>query len=176
MIGILLLMATLVAIVATRRSPSLWAGGALLGTGIGVVAVLTGLVGLAGLLNLAGVGAVISTGVDLATPRLKQRLPFDATHAHDHLALNEHSGQLWVRDISGKEVIVRKSEVQEWIHRYVANGQYKARNAIELRLTSLDLPTVTAKFNRHPDTVWGAPKNAAEAQEWFARLSAFLRS
>jgi hypothetical protein len=176
MIGVLLLLATLVAVVVTRRSPSLWVGGALLGTAIGVVAVMTGLVGLAGLLNLAGVGALISTGVDLATPRLKQKLPFEATHAHDHLAINEHTGQLWVRDASGKEVILRKGEVQEWIHRYVANGHYKARNALELRLTSLDQPTVTAKFNRHRDTLWGAPKNAAEAQEWFARLSAFIRS
>ncbi len=34
MIGVLLLLATLVAVVVTRRSPSLWVGGALLGTAI----------------------------------------------------------------------------------------------------------------------------------------------
>ncbi|SKB27912.1 hypothetical protein [Luteibacter sp. 22Crub2.1] len=107
MIGLILLLATLVAVVATRRSPSLWVGGALLGTAIGVVAVLTGIVGLAGLLNLAGICALISTVVDLATPRLKQKLPFESTHSHDHLALNEHTGQLWVRDVSGREVILR---------------------------------------------------------------------
>jgi hypothetical protein len=175
MLGTLLLLLTLVVVIATRRSTKFWIGGALLGAGIGLVAALTGIVGIGGFLALAGTGALICTAVDLATPRLKQKLPFEATHAHDHLAINENTGQLWIRDVSGKEVILRKSEVQEWLHRYVANGQYKARNALELRLTSLDQPSVTAKFNRHRDDIWGAPKNAAEAQEWFARLNAFLK-
>lgn len=175
MFGILLLLATVAFQVKTGRSVKFWLGGVLLGAAIGLFLAVMGLFSISLLLNLAGVGALITTVVDGMSPRLKQQLPFEATHAHDHLALNEHTGQLWVRDISGKEVILRKAEVQEWLHRYVANGQYKARNAIELRLTSLDLPTVTAKFNRHRDDIWGAPKNAAEAQEWFARLNAFLK-
>lgn len=174
MIGILLLLVTLAVVIATRRAPKFWMGGALLGAGVGLLAALTGIVGVSGFLTLVGTGALITTVVDAMTPRLIRQLPFESTHAHDHIALNEKTGQLWVRDVSGKELIVPKAEVREWLHRYVANGQYKARNAIELRLSSLDLPTVTAKFNRHRDNIWGAPKNAAEAQEWFARLNAFL--
>lgn len=175
MFGILLLLATVAFQVKTGRSVKFWLGGVLLGAAIGVFMAMMGLASLPLLLNLAGIGALITTVVDSMTPRLKQQLPFEATHAHDHLALNEHTGQIWVRDVSGQEVILRKAEVQDWIHRYMASGQYKARNAIELRLTSLDRPTVTAKFNRHRDNIWGAPKNAAEAAEWFARLNAFLK-
>jgi hypothetical protein len=173
MIGILLLLVTFAIQVATKRSRKLWVGGVLLGAAIGLLFALMGQFSIPLWLNLAGTGALITSAVDWMTPRLTQKLPFDATHQHDHIALDA-SGRVWARDVSGQEVILNKDDIQQWTHHYVANGQYRARNRIELRTRDLNRPVVNVRFARHRDNIWGAPHNASEAAEWHARLSALL--
>jgi hypothetical protein len=173
MIGILLLVLTLAVQLAMKRTPKIWLVGAVLGAAIGIVVMMAGVVGVSGLLMLVGIGALITVTVGFMTPRLTPRLAFEPTHQHDHIALDA-SGRVWVRDESGQEVILNKDDIEQWTHHYVANGQYRARNRIELRTRDLNRPVVSVRFKRHPDTVWGAPRNASEAAEWHARLSALL--
>lgn len=152
------------------------------GTGLAVVAGFLGAIGVlpfVGAANAAGLGAafgaVIGATRAFRHPQPKGRASsFDATHAHDHLAINTHRAQVWARDQSGREVVLEAREVRQWTHLWVPDRGYKARNRIELTTTRVDFPIVTVPFERHSATVWGAPKNAREAEEWHARLGAFL--
>lgn len=125
----------------------------------------------------AAFGAVIGFTRTFRHPQPKEpSSSFEATHAHDNLAINTHRAQIWTRDERGKELVLEAREVREWTHLFVPDRGYKANNRIQLTTTRLDVPVITVPFNRHSATVWGAPKNAAECEEWHARLSAFLRS
>jgi hypothetical protein len=99
---------------------------------------------------------------------------FAATFAHDNIAVNGRD-QLWLRDIHGTELVLSKFEVREWSHLWHPDRGYKGNNRLELRTIRLDRPVVTVAFRRHSETVFGAPKNAQEAEEWHARLSAYMR-
>lgn len=154
------------------------------GAGLSVAA---GLLAAAGLLPMlgaavsAGLGAAVGSVIGVlktfrhpAPPRSRVPGNFGATHAHDNIALNARD-QLWVRTQDGREVVLSRFEVREVAHLWHPDRGYKGRNRIELRTIRLDMPLVVAPFNRHPETIFGAPKNAAEAEEWHARLSAFLQ-
>lgn len=154
------------------------------GFGLAVAAGLLGAIGLLpflGSANAAGLGAAFGSVVGFArTVRhrasSRSRVPadFGATHAHDNLAINGRD-QLWIRGEDCREVVLSRYEVRETAHLWHPDRGYKGRNRIEVRTIRLDLPLVVAPFNRHPETIFGAPKNAAEAEEWHARLSAFLQ-
>ena len=79
-----------------------------------------------------------------------------------------------MRDADGREHVLPGQEIRIWTHRWIESRGYKGANRIEFETKRLDHPVVTAAFCRHRDTIWGAPKNAREAEEWHARLSAFL--
>lgn len=154
------------------------------GVGVGVGAAVLGDIGIVpfmGALNALGIGSAVGAvfGMTRAfrhgTPA-KPGVPADfaATHAHDNLAINSRD-QLWVRTEDGREVVLSRYEVRETAHLWHPDRGYKGRNRIEVRTIRLDMPLVVVPFNRHPETVFGAPKNAAEAEEWHARLSAFLQ-
>ncbi|HEY4092158.1 MAG TPA: hypothetical protein VGN46_11625 [Luteibacter sp.] len=178
MIGMVLLLLTLGALIVTRRPRWQWAMGAALGLALWLLAGFLGVTsgwGWEGILNAAAVGAVVGTAFAFARiHKPEPTLSFEATHRHDNIAVDS-AGRVWVRDMNGEEVILARSDVQQWTHRYIANGKFRARNKIEVRTNSVDRPMVTALFDRHPDTLWGAPHNAREAEEWHARLSALLR-
>ncbi|MDY1548542.1 hypothetical protein [Luteibacter sahnii] len=153
------------------------------GAGVAVAAGLLAAVGIFPMLGApagAGLGAAAGSVIGfLKTFRhpapSRSRVPgnFGATHAHDNIAVNARD-QIWVRDIGGEEVVLSKYEVREWTHLWHADRHYKGNNRLELRTVRMDKPVVTAAFRRHPETVFGAPKNAREAEEWHARLGAFM--
>lgn len=177
-IGILMLLVALVLAVAAKKSPRsvlLWAfGGAVVG----------GLVGAIGLLPLfGGTGIGIGLGIGAAvgfvqslrhTPGKPAAPPFEATHRHDNLAINADKNLVWVRDEHGREYTLEAREIRQWNHLWVPDRGYKAQNRIELRTSRVDSPVLVVPFRRHSATVWGAPKNARECEEWHGRLSAFL--
>jgi len=179
MFGFVILVVAIIWTLAARKPL-----GPVLGWGIGL-AVAAGLLAAIGILPLtsgagaAGLGAAFGSVVGATRafrpPRGRPRhSDFEATHAHDHLAINTQRAQVWARDQSGREVVLEAHEVRQWTHRWVPDKGYKARNRIELTTTRVDFPIVTVPFERHSATVWGAPKNAREAEEWHARLGAFL--
>jgi len=177
-IGILVLVVALVLAVSAKKSPKqvlLWGmGGAVVGLVVSAVGVLP-LFGLAG----AGIGLAIGAVVGFARSfhhpaAMPHKTTFEATHAHDHLAINAGKNLIWARDEHGREFILEAREVREWTHLWVPDRGYKANNRIELRTTRLDTPVLTVPFKRHSATIWGAPKNARECEEWHGRLSAFL--
>jgi len=178
-IGLLILLVAVVLAVAAKKSPKqvlLWAlGGAVVGLVVSAIGVLPlfGLTGPGvGLAIGAGIGFVRSFHHPAAEPK---KAAFESTHAHDHLAINEHRNLVWARDELGREFILEAREVREWSHTWVADRGYKANNRIQLRTTRLETPVISIPFTRHPATIFGAPKNAQEADEWHGRLSAFLK-
>jgi len=153
------------------------------GSGLALAAGLLGGIGILpfiGAANAAGLGAAFGSVVGF-TRTVRHRAPswslvpddFGATHAHDNLAINGRD-QIWVRDIHGDALVLSKYEVREWVHQWHPDRGYKGNNRLELRTIRLDRPVVTAAFRRHPETIFGAPKNAREAEEWQARLTAFM--
>ncbi|MDR6641903.1 hypothetical protein J2X57_001110 [Luteibacter sp. 1214] len=181
MFGFIILVIAIVWTLSARKPL-----GPVLGWGSGL-ALAAGLLGGIGILpflggaNAAGLGAAFGSVVGFTrtvrhqAPR-RPRVPddFGATHAHDNLALNARD-QIWVRDTNGEAVVLSKYEVREWTHLWQPDRGYKGNNRIEIRTIRLDRPVVTAAFRRHPETVFGAPKNAREAEEWHARLGAFMQ-
>lgn len=179
MFGFVILVVAVIWTVAGRKSL-----GPVLGwsVGLAVAAVLLGAIGVLpfiGAANASGLGAALGAVIG-ATRAFRHSQPkgrpssFEATHAHDHLAINTQRAQIWARDQSGKEFVLEAHEVRQWTHLWVTDKGYKARNRIQLTTTRVDFPIVTVPFERHSATVWGAPKNAREAEEWHARLGAFL--
>lgn len=177
-IGLLVLVIALALVMAAKKSLKqvlTWGfGGAIAGGLVSAIGILP-LVGLAGpgigLALGAAIGFVRSFNHAAATP---PKTTFDATHAHDNVAINEHRNLLWARDERGQEFVLEAREVREWDHLWTPDRGYKANNRLQLRTTRLDAPVINVPFTRHSATVWGAPKNAREAEEWHARLSAFL--
>jgi hypothetical protein len=181
MFGFVVFLVALVWAVSARKSAKpvlMW------GLAASIVAGLLAAVGVLPLmspLTAAGLAAAFGSMVGLSKatrrPRPRRSGPdasFAATHAHENLAINNRD-QVWVRTEDGLEVVLSRYEVRETAHLWHPDRGYKGRNRIELRTIRLDLPLVVAPFNRHPETIFGAPKNAAEAEEWHARLSAFLQ-
>lgn len=152
------------------------------GAGLAIAAGILAALGILPLLDApaaAGFGAAVGSVVGFTRtfrhPQPKKpRSSFEATHAHDNLAINTHRAQIWTRDERGKEVVLEAREVRQWTHLFVPDRGYKANNRIQLTTTRLDTPSITIPFNRHSATIWGAPKNAQECEEWHGRLSAFL--
>lgn len=153
------------------------------GVGLAVAAGILGAVGILPFLGAptaAGFGAAVGSVFGF-TRSFRHAVPakpshadsFGATFSHDNIAVNSRD-QIWVRDANGDEVVLSKYEVREWTHLWHADRQYKGNNRIEIRTIRLDKPVVTAAFRRHPENIWGAPKNAREAEEWHARLGAFM--
>jgi hypothetical protein len=147
--------------------------------------VLAGLLGAVGVLpfmgaaTAAGIGAAFGSviGASKAFRHVRpQARPsaFEATHGHDNLAINTHRAKIWTRDERGRETVLEAHEVREWTHLWIPDRGYKADNRIQLTTTRVDQPVIVVAFNRHSATVWGAPKNAAECEEWHARLGAFF--
>jgi len=177
--GLLIALVAIVLVLAAKKSPRqvlLWGiGGALVGiivSGIGLLPLFGPAGAGIGLAIGAVVGFVRSFRHFVAKP---QKAAFESTHAHDNLAINATNNKLWARDEHGKEFVLEAAEVREWSHVWVADRGYKANNRIQLRTTRLDTPVITIPFTRHPATIFGAPKNAHDAEEWHGRLSAFLK-
>lgn len=177
-IGLLFFVVALALAMASKKSPKrvvTWAvGGAVIGGLVSAVGILP-LFGLAGPGIGLGLGAVIGFVRSFHHPVAKpQQTAFEATHSHDNLAINAHKNLIWARDEHGREFTLEAREIRQWNHLWVPDKGYKANNRIELRTTRLDTPVVVVPFRRHSATVWGAPKNAQECEEWHGRLSAFL--
>lgn len=177
-IGLLVLVIALALAMAAKKSPKQVATWAVGGAVVGGLVSATGLLPLFG---LTGVGVGLAFGAVAGflrslhhAPPKPSRMNFDATHVHDNIALNEHKAQVWVRDEQGREVVLEAREIRNWTHLWVPDRGYKAKNRLQLQTTRLDTPVLTARFERHPATIWGAPRNAAEAEEWLGRLGAFL--
>lgn len=128
-------------------------------------------------ISAGGFGAAIGGSQAFAPgPRRgkPRKLPFDATYSHDNLAINTTLRQVWVRDVSGDEYVLTAAEIRQLSHRWVERAAHKLVNRIELQTGRLDRPVLTALFDRHPGTVKGVGQNAREAEEWQARLNAFI--
>lgn len=105
----------------------------------------------------------------------KGQLPLRATYAADNLALDVAGGRLWLRDVSGRTVIVDLGSVAAWEHTWtdisnVWGHHFHTNNRMTFRLRDLDHPTVTVRFRRYGDT-FRSNKNHAEASQWQARLT-----
>lgn len=177
-VAILVWLVALVLVASAKKSPKhvlLWGVlGGLAGGILGAIGILP-LFGLAGVGIGVAVGAVAGAVRSFRHPVVKPPMrEFEATHAHDNIAINAARNLLWVRDERGQELILEVAEVREWNHLWVPDRGYKAQNRLEIRTTRVDAPVVVAAFTRHPATIWGAPKNAREAEEWHARLGAFF--
>jgi hypothetical protein len=177
-IGLLILVVAVALAAAAKKSPK-----RVLGWGLGgaVAGGLTSAIGILPLFGLAGPGIGLGLGAAIGFVRSfnhpvakPQKTAFDATHAHDNVAINEHRNLVWARDEHGQEFVLEAREVREWNHVWTPDRGYKANNRLQLRTTRLDAPIITVPFTRHSATVWGAPKNAQECEEWHGRLSAFL--
>lgn len=177
-IGLVVFLVALVLVVAAKKSPKgvlVWGGG---GAVAGIVVSAVGLLPLFGLTG-AGVGMAVGAIVGFVrslghASSAPQKNAFDATHAHDHVAINADRNLIWARDERGREFVLEAREVREWDHVWTPDRGYKANNRLQLRTTRLDVPIITVPFTRHSATIWGAPKNAQECEEWHGRLSAFL--
>lgn len=181
MFGFVVLVIAVIWTLSARKSL-----GPVLAWGLGL-AVAAGFLAALGILPLlgapvaAGFGAAFGAVIGFArsirhtTPAKASPVAgFDATHSHDNIAINARD-QIWVRDTQGEALVLSKYEVREWVHLWHPDRGYKGNNRIEIRTIRLDRPVVTAAFRRHPETVFGAPKNAREAEEWHARLGAFMQ-
>jgi hypothetical protein len=178
-IGLLVLVVLVALAMMAKKSLKqllTWAfGGAVVGGLVSAIGILP-LFGLAGPGIGLGLGAAIGFVRSFHHPVAKpQHTAFEATHSHDNVAINEHRNLLWARDEQGREYTLEAREVREWTHLWVADRSYKANNRLQLRTTRLDTPVITIPFKRHPATIFGAPKNAQECEEWHGRLSAFLQ-
>jgi hypothetical protein len=177
-IGLLVLLVAVALVMVAKKSPKqvlTWGlGGTVVGGVVSAIGILP-LFGLAGPGIGLGLGAAIGLARSFRHAAAKpQKTAFDATHAHDNVAINEHRNLLWARDEQGREYTLEAREIRQWNHLWVPDKGYKAHNRIELRTTRLDTPVIVVPFRRHSATIWGAPKNAQECEEWHGRLSAFL--
>lgn len=108
----------------------------------------------------------------------KSEPPLTATYAATNLAVDVPGRRLWIRDTSGRRLIVELDEIAGWEHTWsdTANGfghRSRIRNELEFRLRRLDIPTVRVAFRRHSDAFNGNA-NYAEASEWQARLTTLI--
>jgi len=177
-IGLVVLLVALVLVVAAKKAPKqvlVW------GVGGAVAGIVVSAIGILPLFGLTGAGLGLAIGAIVGFVRSFHHAPpaawktaFDATHAHDNVAINELRNLLWARDEQGREYTLEAREIRQWNHLWVPDKGYKAQNRIELRTTRLDTPVIVVPFRRHSATIWGAQKNAQECEEWHGRLSAFL--
>lgn len=104
--------------------------------------------------------------------------PLQATYASINIALDLPGRRLWLRDVSGRAMIVDLDEVAAWQHTWtdtsnVWGHRFRIRNEMKFRLRQLDTPSVTVRFNRHNDAISGN-RNYEEASQWQARLTTLI--
>lgn len=104
--------------------------------------------------------------------------PLTATYASDNLAFDTTSGRLWLRDVTGRRLIVDLAEVAAWEHTWTDTSnawghRSRIRNELAFRLRRLDIPTVRVSFRRYSDAFNGN-KNFEEAATWQARLTTLI--
>ncbi|WP_285404045.1 hypothetical protein [Luteibacter sp. ME-Dv--P-043b] len=104
--------------------------------------------------------------------------PLNATYASDNLALDATSGRLWLRDVTGRRLIVDLADVAAWEHTWTDTSnawghRSRIRNELAFRLRRLDIPTVRVLFRRYSDAFNGN-KNFEEAATWQARITTLI--
>lgn len=106
-------------------------------------------------------------------PIIKQHTDFDPAIAHDNIALDTLNDLLWVRDPSGVECYLERSDVLSFktAHDW-NNGTFRQR--IEIDTKNIQRPRWHVLFQRHSDH-WkkSSRLNGQERDEWFARLRAW---
>lgn len=101
------------------------------------------------------------------------RYGFEPDARHNNVALDTVSDLLWIRDPSGAERYLERSDIigfktaHDW-----NNGTFRQR--IELDVKDVHRPRWHVLFQRHSDT-WKktTKRNGQERDEWFARLRAW---
>lgn len=98
---------------------------------------------------------------------------FEPDVRHDNIALDTLTDLLWIRDPSGAERYLERSDIigfktaHDW-----NNGTFRQR--IEIDVKDVHRPRWQVLFQRHSDT-WKktTKRNGQERDEWFARLRAW---
>lgn len=131
---------------------------------------------------LVGVGLALLWLVPLAIVRQRElnaektpafREGFEPDIWHDNIALDPHSDVLWIRDASGAERYLERSDLLSWKSNHDwNNGTFRQR--IEIDVKDVARPRWHVLFQRHSDT-WKktSQRNGQERDEWFARLRAW---
>lgn len=107
----------------------------------------------------------------------RAKLPdgFNASFAHDNIAIDQQAGRLWLRDFNAGSAVFDKCDILRWNVAYVANGTVRTSNRLIVHVRDMNRPKFEAYFIRHKDTsAAGAASNAHEADEWASRLTTWI--
>ncbi|MGH8053734.1 MAG: hypothetical protein ACREP4_07425 [Stenotrophomonas sp.] len=162
----LVLYPAVLALIAKLKGRSWLAWGA-----IGVACALIPVIGLIGwvvsIIVLLVRPAAGTAGASHAMPR-----DLNATHWHDNIAINAQNGNVWLREKSGRAIVVHSSDIKNLNHTWASNNNAQAyRNRLEVTVNNLDKPVWVIEFDRHNESWIYKGRNKQEANEWAARLS-----
>ncbi|TDK26215.1 hypothetical protein E2F46_06350 [Luteimonas aestuarii] len=108
-------------------------------------------------------------------PKQKKHDPaqFSVDVAHEHIAMDFKRDKVWIRDpVRGERYLDRDHVLGMRTASDFRN--YVTSQRIEFQLRDLKVPMMHVVFARHSDSRRrGSEQNAAERDEWFARLKAW---
>lgn len=103
---------------------------------------------------------------------------FTPTHAHSNIAIDAKTRRVWIREPSGRQIVLSPADITGWatasVEKSNQHGQcWNIKNFLEIRTTNLDKPLWRARFKDHQET-FPSEKNHRELEEWYQRITAML--
>lgn len=109
------------------------------------------------------------------TPTAAREMPNATFRSLHGIAIDTADNKIWIRDASGRSVTLDKNQIVSWQVLYETNGNKPFNTRLRLETRDLANPTWTVRFNANGTLSNIQEKNnLADAEEWSARLTAWI--